>query len=436
MRSNTTAFLGINREDLDLVSRTVLRLGGYAEGLFDYMQFGFEKETLRSHITNVYSMLKDMKEAPISAGISLRPPNVPPGAFFEDQGEIWNYLQALRLAAGATMLSELYRPYVRPENLQKAMTSKILFECQVGILDDLVDKSNYSYLEAKDLYHLVFSSMIDPDFDTTAFMKRLMTMLRQEQVPLFDLMNSITRGVNVLWNNSPNGSRYFYQMEILNDRVALGQALTMFQKEPNFGISRMEKVATSFYAPHDGLAWWEKIGGHIAGVSRYNFVDMAFSDHRFDRRNMEKFMAGWYYLDVTITLMDHVSGIYKDLQAGIANLSLVAMREKELRELTTVRGYNPQLTIDDYDKHIRRIAALTADGLRVVDQDSEDETLFYPFIAIMIPVVMLADWIGNRDDMIQKYLHAIAPAIRDHASNGRAATEALVDVAEAIARGG
>ncbi len=436
MRLNTAPWLGINKEDIDLVSRTVLRLGGYAEGLFDHMQFGFDKATLRSHITNVYSMLKDMKDVPVSGGISLRPPNVPPGAFFEDQGEIWNYLQALRLAAGATMLSEFYRPYIRPENLQKAMTAKILFECQGGILDDLIDKSSYSYLEAKDLYHLVFSSMIDPDFDTTVFMKRLMTMLRQEQVPMFDLINSITRGVNVLWNNSPNGSRYFYQMEVLNDRVALGQALTMFQKEPNFSITRMEKVATSFYAPHEGLAWWEKIGGHIAGVARYNFVDMAFSDHPFDGRNMDKLMAGWYYLDSTITLMDHVSGIYKDLQAGIANLSLISMRERELRELTSVRGYNPQLTIDDYDRHIRRIASLTADGLRYADEDLEDETLFYPFIAIMIPVVMLADWIGNRDDMIQKYLQAIAPVIRDHASNGRPATQALVDVAEEISHGG
>jgi hypothetical protein len=436
MRTTATASLGINREDLDLVSRTVLRLGGYAEGLFDHMHFGFDKETLRSHITNVYSMLKEMRESPIATGISLRPPNLPPGAFFDDQGEMWNYLQALRLAAGATMVSELYRPFIRPENLQKAMTSKILFECQVGILDDLVDKSSYSYLEAKDLYHLVFSSMIDPDFDTTVFMKRLMTMLRQEQVPLFDLINSITRGVNLLWNNSPNGSRYFYQMEVLNDRVALGQALTMFQKEPNFSIGRMERVATSFYAPRDGLAWWEKIGGHIAGVSRYNFVDMAFSDHRFDRRDMDRFMAGWYYLDSTITLMDHVSGIHKDLQGGIANLSLIAMRQPELRELTTVRGYNPHLTIDDYDKHIRRIAHLTADGLRFVEEDLADETLFYPFIAIMIPVVMLADWIGNRDDMIRKYLQAIAPAIREHASNGREAAGPLVDVAVEIARGG
>jgi len=35
--------LGINPDDLDLLSRTVVRLGGYAEGLFDFHDFGFDK---------------------------------------------------------------------------------------------------------------------------------------------------------------------------------------------------------------------------------------------------------------------------------------------------------------------------------------------------------------------------------------------------------
>src|SRR6058998_3001293 len=81
-------------------------------------------------------------------------------------------------------------------------------------------QGNYSYLEAKDLHHMVLSSMLDPDFDSTSFTKRLVTMLRQEQIPLFDLINNIVRGFNVLWNNSPHGHDYFYQMEIMDERVA------------------------------------------------------------------------------------------------------------------------------------------------------------------------------------------------------------------------
>ena len=177
----------INREDLDLLSRTVLRLGGYAEGLFDFHDFGFDKNALRDHISNVHATLKRLKEAAPTGGVPLRPPNIPPGAFWEDQGEVWNYLQTLRFAAGATMMTEQYSSYMTTDNMQRAMTAKIFRECVIGILDDLIDKGAYSYLEAKDLHHMVLSSMLDPDFDSTSFMKRLVTMLRQEQIPLFDL---------------------------------------------------------------------------------------------------------------------------------------------------------------------------------------------------------------------------------------------------------
>ena len=42
-----------------------------------------------------------------------------------------------------------------------------------------------------------------------------------------------------------------------------------------------------------------------------------------------------------------------------------------------------------------------------------DGSLFYPFVTIMIPVVMMAEWIGNRDNMIHSYLRAISPSIRE-----------------------
>ncbi len=427
--------IGINPEDLDLLSRTVLRLGGYAEGLFDYHDFGFDKNYLKDHISSVHSTLKRLKESAPPDGLPLRPPNIPPGAFWEDQGEVWNYLQTLRFAAGATMMTEQYLPHMTPDNLQRAMTAKIFRECVIGILDDLIDKGNYSYLEAKDLHHMVLSSMLDPDFDSTSFTKRLVTMLRQEQIPLFDLINNIVRGFNVLWNNSPHGHDYFYQMEIMDERVALGQALSMFEKEPNFSIARMEKITEAFYAPDDTMHWWEKLGGHVSAASRHNLIDMAFTDQSYEIRRMKNFMAGWYYYDAAVILMDHVVSIHHDLRNGIANLSLIAMREKELRDLTSLRNYNPHLTIEDYDGHLRRIADLTSKGIRLATTDIHDETLVYPFMTIMMPVVMMADWIGNRDDMIHTFLEAIAPTIKAVASNGTVPTRAIIEVASEAARG-
>src|SRR3989442_11702077 len=110
------------------------------------------------------------------------------------------------------------------------------------------------------------------------------------------------------------------------------------------------------------------------------------------------------------------------------------MREKELRELTSIRNYNPHLTIEDYDGHLRRIADLTSKAIRLATTDVHDETLVYPFMTIMMHVVMMADWIGNRDDMIHTFLEAIAPTIKHVASNGTVPTRAIIELAAEPAR--
>jgi hypothetical protein len=177
----------------------------------------------------------------------------------------------------------------------------------------------------------------------------------------------------------------------------------------------MQKVAEAFYEPNNDMVWWEKLAAHISATIRYNFIDMAFADRSYDLRQLNNFLTGWYYYDAAILLMDHVTSIQQDLRNGIANLSLVAMRSKEMEGITNLRGYNPALTVEDYDAHLLRIADLTSKGLEFVTHDFHDETLYYPFITIMMPVVMMADWIGKRDDMIHTFLEAVAPAIRQSA---------------------
>src|SRR2546426_11774802 len=129
--------LGTNPDDLDLLSRTVVRLGGYAEGLFDFHDFGFDKNSLREHISSVHATLKRLKDVSPPGGLPLRPPNIPAGAVLEDQGEGWDYLQSLRFAAGATMGTEQVSPYMTPEDVERSMNAKDFRGCGIGILGDL-----------------------------------------------------------------------------------------------------------------------------------------------------------------------------------------------------------------------------------------------------------------------------------------------------------
>src|SRR3989442_1505771 len=161
------------------------------------------------------------------------------------------------------------------------------------------------------------------------------------------------RGTTCRRCGSPQGNAYFYQVEVLSDRIALGQALTMFHKESLFSIPKMRKLSEAFYAPSEDLTWWEKLGAHTSAATMYNLIDMAFTNEHFDLKPLPNFLTGWYYYYAAIILMDHIVSIYQALRHGIPNLSLIPMREADPSGLTTLKGYNPHLTIDDYDQHLR-----------------------------------------------------------------------------------
>jgi len=52
-----------------------------------------------------------------------------------------------------------------------------------------------------------------------------------------------------------------------------------------------------------------------------------------------------------------------------------------------------------------------------------------------MPVVMMADWIGNRDDMIHAFLEAIAPTIRKIAGHSAVPAQTLVEAIDEVSRG-
>lgn len=409
---------GVSEEDLNVISRMVLKLGGYAEGLFAYHDFGLDRDIFRAHVDGVYSALRQVRSATTGRGVGLGRPYVPDAAYWEDPAQIWNYMQALRFAVGVSLSLEKYRRWMTQENLECAVRAKILHNCLMGMLDDIIDRGEHTYLEAKDIHHLVLSSMIDPKFDGTSFMKRLMSLLNANQVQLFDLMTSLTRQFNALWNASPHGTEYFYHMELLDERVALAQAVTTLQKDPHYSPTTLRRIAASFHAPSEDVTPWERLAAHISASTRYNLIDMAYTDRSFDLKTLGKFLDGWYYLDAAITLLDHVTSVYKDLRGGIANLSLLTMRESELTPRTQLAGYLPELTNEEYEAHVGQIARLASRGLRLVVQDFSDVGGYYPFLGIMMPVVLMADWIGNRDDMVNAYVRDVAPAIREAARNG------------------
>jgi hypothetical protein len=404
--------VAISPADVELLRGNVNKLGGYALALLDHFDLGLDKALFREHLSSTTEHLTSIAGDDSPLCMTLRPKGYTDRALIEETDLSWNYPQTLRFASGACMISQKYKNWMSRDNLRRAMTAKVLYKCQTGILDDVIDKGEYNYLEAKDLYHLVLSSMTDPSLNPNIFMKRLISTLRQEQLDLFDLIVAITSNFNVLFTLSPHGSDLFYEMEILDERVALGQALTMFQKEPNLDLSQVASISRSFYSPEEGVTWYERLANHVSGGTRYNLIDMSFVNRKFKLSKLKSFLRGWYFFDIVIVFLNNVVSVYQDLRDGIANLSLIAMREKEVLPLDTLEGYDPRLTLEDYESHLLRLARLASKGLESVLKDFPDPTQYYPFITLMMPVVMLAEWIGKSDEMIHAYVEALAPSLR------------------------
>ncbi len=407
------ATVRISSEDVSFLTNNVQRLGSYAEDLLDGFNFGIRSEQLAKHIRETCDNLDMLLSGGGLFPITLRPSNQPDFLLEDEPIDLWNWSQTLRYAAGATMISQNYSKYMSKENLRKAILAKVLYKCQTGILDDLVDKGSYSYMEAKDIYHHVLASMTDLDFDINAFKKRLVPKMNQRQIHMFELIATISSSFNRLYVDSPNGVDLFYQMELLDERVILGQALTMFQKEESFNIGKVRRIARKFYAPSEDIRWHERLSAYVSGGTRYNLIDMSFTDENFDLDDLGHFLEGWYYYDIIVVYLNNMVNVRQDLKDGIANLSLIAMREDDICSVRRLGNYDPMLTIDDYKGHIARIAQMSSRAISVATKDFDDPENYYPFITIMIPVVMMAEWIGKRDDLICTYLEELSPALRE-----------------------
>ncbi|MCJ2520085.1 MAG: hypothetical protein LN412_03945 [Candidatus Thermoplasmatota archaeon] len=404
--------VAISPADVSLLRSNVSKLGGYALGLLDNLDLGIEKATFKEHLQRTKQQLDGIAEDQNLLSVALRPRGYTDRGLIEETNLPWNYPQTLRFATGACMISQKYFRWMRQENIGRSIAAKVLYKCQTGILDDLIDKGDYNYLEAKDLYHLVLSSMTDPSLDPNTFMKRLISILSQEQLPLFDTIVAITSNFNLLFTLSPHGSDLFNQMETLDERVALGQALTMFEKEQHLDLGQVASISRNFHSLEEGIPWYERLASYVSGGTRYNLIDISFLERKLKKRRLESFMNGWHFFDIIIVFLNNIVSVYEDLRDGIANLSLVAMREKDVLPLNTLKGYDPGLALKDYEGHLLRLAKLASKGLDGVLEGFPDPEQYYPFIAVMMPVVMLADWIGKNDDMIILYLESLAPSIR------------------------
>lgn len=313
---------------------------------------------------------------------------------------IWNSTQTLRFAVGTSLISLGYRRYMEPEEMRRSIIAKTFLKSQMGILDDLIDKGNYDYQTARKLYNHVVSSMSSPDLDTIDFQEELNSIINPNQIGVSNLVTSITNGFNKLFSRAPQANSIMPLMKTIDNRVIEGQALTVLQKEHYLNLDKIREVSQKFYAPEEGLHWYEKLANYISGGTRYNIIDIAYTNGGFDVNKIDSILVPWYFYDIVVVLLNNVVNIESDLESGIYNLSLIDMKKDDILNMDK---HNPDLTVEDYTLHIIRNAELTKKALQHISGGEEIQK-FYRLITLMIPIVMMANWIDTRQEMIELFL--------------------------------
>src|SRR2546427_11516666 len=126
------------KDHLDLIRDLVHQFGRFAEGLFEYHDFGFPREVIRRHIETIEADLGRLR-----ASGGLDDLGIPEQTLAEKVRGIWNSKKNLRYAAGALMISNRFRHETRPENRLRASRLKIVYEAFLDAIDDVIDSDDY-----------------------------------------------------------------------------------------------------------------------------------------------------------------------------------------------------------------------------------------------------------------------------------------------------
>ncbi len=402
------------------------KLGDHATRLVDLHDLGLPRVVVRDQLAllgrDLVGLSGDIREVlgrvDPGAGVPCPPGGRGVGA--------WDYDQSLRYATGAMMTMGRFRSRIPEGDVRKALLAKVMYEFAAEMLDDLIDDGDYDYRGARSLLQLGLRALIDPDLEARDFRQELSLRLRPEHHDVLDALVHLTVSFNRLFFRSPSGGELLPLLEEETDGFVEGEALTMFQKERTFDPRGLREACSALPAPDPGLQWHERLAAHLSWVTNHTLIDMAFLEKPPCAEEIRAHRKAWYYYNVAITQVNSLGDVQHDLGKGIASIAVLAMREAEVMELGDIRGYAPDITWEEYEGQLTQTAGFFQRALSLAA--GNDDGLFYPFITLMIPVVILGDRTEHGRPLISPLLDALAPAMREACGAPRPLPEINVSV--------
>src|SRR2546428_8620382 len=306
-----------NGEGADVIERVrvyVVDLGRRAVELCELYDFGFPSSVVREQIARLGRDFDSFRGA-------FEVPELASGG----RGSLWDHEQSVRYAAGAAMITARFRGAMSPANIARAAAAKALHEFQADLLDDIIDGGAYTFEEARSLYRMCLAPMTEADFDPDELRMELRRRIKAHQQGTVDLLTSLTARLHDLLRYAPNWDAFRSEIRRENERLATGQALTVFQKREYRSIRMIRGWASRFPAPHPDLAWQERFARPAAQGSGFCLFGLGFAVELLLRSELRSHLNASDYFHVLMTLVNNVLDIPDDAEEGLTNIALMAI---------------------------------------------------------------------------------------------------------------
>lgn len=396
----------VARDPIGIVRQLVLDAGESAEGWLSRHDFGLPREVVQDHIDRVWSDLAALSRSsfPLRVPLDVR-------ATADGGTPMWDAAGSLRYAAGAAMLTQRFRTSMAPEDAQRAHAAKILQEFLADLLDDLIDERVYTFREALRLYRHCLRPLSEGTFDRGRFASKLKPIVHPDQRASISLITEIVGGIQELLMQAPNRSFVAAELRRSHERLAFGQALTVLQKAPTRDVRELRWLASTVTAPDADLSWAERLGLAVGHVTSLTLLDLAFTRERPTTAELRSHLSAWAYYDLVIVLLNNALDVRKDLARGLVNLAVLASKGDRAVTSTAVPK-DLDLTAEELQGLLSRTAEFCHRALLRARGALDDPEGFYPFITLMIPVVMFGSPDEAGADIMDAYLRELAPVVR------------------------
>ncbi len=302
---------------------------------------------------------------------------------------------------------------VPEKDFLRGFAAKVLYVYLQDGLDHVLDHGTYSYVDAVRLYGLCLSPLTEPDADFGALDDELQATLRPGQEAAAAPLAFLTRTLHKHIGDSPNAKEMRPYLRWVNERFARAQTASVFQRRSHLNIAAIKRIASAFWAPDPDVSWHERFDAHLSWVTNLSILDLCFARELPSVGELRDHMLAWYYLDAVICRLDHVADLWTDLREGIVNAALLSMGESEPGNAWEPTALATIPSDGDLETFLARTAEFERRGLRFALRSYQDLDHFYPFLAVMIPVIMLSRCEEPRKWMLHRYLRELVPALED-----------------------